>query len=163
MFTVCYHFHFKYKDRGSVKLKVSIYKLASLARERLLLILWFDKPRAILKSWGHTWNEESRCHRTVGWLTLEGTLKPIQFQTPATDRATTHQIKQPRAPSNLTLNGLWDGYTTSVGSLCLCLTTLWIMNCLQISNQNLPSFSLKPFLLGLSLSAHVKFDFPPAY
>ena len=37
----------------------------------------------------------------IEWLRLEGTLKIIQFQPSAMGRAATHQIRLPRAPSNL--------------------------------------------------------------
>lgn len=40
--------------------------------------------------------------------------------------------------------------------LCQSLNTLWVQNVLPISNLNFLSFSIKPFLLVLSLWDHVK-------
>lgn len=57
-----------------------------------------------------------------------------------------------KAPPNLALNTFRDGASTiSLGSLFLCLTTLVVKNFFLVSNQNLPSFSLKPLLLALLL------------
>ena len=50
---------------------------------------------------------------------------------------------------------------TSLGSLCQCLTTLIVENIFVTSNQNLPSFSLKPLPLILSLTDHTKGVSPP--
>jgi len=48
-----------------------------------------------------------------------------------------------RAPSNLALSASRNRTpTASLGSLCLCLTALWIKNFILISNLNLSSFSL---------------------
>lgn len=41
-------------------------------------------------------------------------------------------------------------------NLFQCLTTLWVKSFLLISNLNLPSFSLQPFPLVLSLSDHAE-------
>ncbi|KAK4829612.1 hypothetical protein QYF61_005739 [Mycteria americana] len=61
-----------------------------------------------------------------------------------------------KAPSNLALNTSKDGAsTTSLGNLFQCLTTLIGKNFFLISNLNLPSFSLKPLPLALSLHALV--------
>lgn len=46
--------------------------------------------------------------------------------------------------------------TASLGCLFQCFTALWVKIALLISNLYLPSFSLKPFLLVLSPSDHVK-------
>ena len=43
---------------------------------------------------------------------LEDTLKIVQFQLPAMDRVTNHQIRLPSTPSNLALNGSRDGIFT---------------------------------------------------
>jgi len=40
---------------------------------------------------------------------LEGALKIVQFQTAAMGRAAPHQLRLPRAPSNLNLNASRDG------------------------------------------------------
>ena len=72
-------------------------------------------------------------------------------------RVSTHQLRLPRASSNLVLNASGDGASTaSLGNLFQCLTTLWVKNFLLISNLNLPSFSLKLLLLVLSLHDPVK-------
>ena len=65
----------------------------------------------------------------------------------------TLQIRLPRAPSNLVLNDFRDGApTASQGSLCQCLTTLWVKNYSLTSNLNLPSSSLIPFLILITNS-----------
>ena len=48
----------------------------------------------------------------------------------------------------------------SLGNLCQCFTTLMVKNFLLISNLNLPSFSLQPFPLVLSLHTLVKSPSP---
>jgi len=67
---------------------------------------------------------------------------------------------QPRvlqATSNLALNTAREGAATaSLGNLGQCLTTLRVKNFFLVSNLNLPSFSLKPLPLVLSLHALVK-------
>ena len=47
--------------------------------------------------------------RIIEWLRLEGTLKITQFQPPAMGRAAPHQLRLPRAPSNLALSASRDG------------------------------------------------------
>lgn len=55
-----------------------------------------------------------------------------------------HQLRPPRAPSNLTLSASRDGASTaSLGSLCPCLTTLWVKNFPLTSNLYLSTFGLK--------------------
>ena len=76
-------------------------------------------------------------------------------------RGTTHQLRLPRAPSNLSLSISRDGApTASLGSLCQCLITLWIKNLPLTFHPNFPSFSLKSFSLVLSLSGCVKSQSP---
>jgi len=59
-------------------------------------------------------------YRTMEWLRLEGTLKPTQHQPAAMGRAATHQLRLPRATSNLALS------TSRDGALQLpCLGCLW--------------------------------------
>ncbi|KAK4828307.1 LOW QUALITY PROTEIN: hypothetical protein QYF61_025319 [Mycteria americana] len=66
-----------------------------------------------------------------------------------------------KAPSNLASNISRDGVpTTSLGNLFQCLTILILENFFLISNLNLPSFSLKPLTLVLSLHALVKSPSP---
>ncbi|KAK4830120.1 hypothetical protein QYF61_008547 [Mycteria americana] len=67
-----------------------------------------------------------------------------------------HYIRLLRALSNLTLNISNDGAsTTSLGNLFQCLSTLIINNSFLLSSQNVPTFSLKPLPLVLSLQALV--------
>ena len=88
-------------------------------------------------------------HGIIEWFGLE----VIQFQPPTMGRAATHQTGLPRAPSNVALNSSRDGApTASLGSSFQCLTTLWVKNFFLTSNQNLLSFSLKPFPFVLSVS-----------
>ena len=54
------------------------------------------------------------------------------------------------------LNPTWP----SLGNLCQCLTTLMVKNVFLISNLNLPSCSLEPFPLVLSLHTLVKSPSP---
>jgi len=62
-----------------------------------------------------------------------------------------------RAPSNLALNTSGEGAATaSPGNLFQCLTTLMVKNFFLISNLNLPSFSLEPLSLVLTLHTLVK-------
>ena len=94
-------------------------------------------------------------HRIIDWLVSEGTSKLTLFQFPAV--VWLPPTRLPRTPSNLVWNASRDGASTaSLGSLCQCLTALWVKNFFLTSNLNLPSFSLKPFPLVLSLSAHVQ-------
>ena len=63
-----------------------------------------------------------------------------------------HQPRVLRAPSNLALSTAREGAATaSLGNLRQGLTTLMGKNFFLISNLNLPSFSLEPFPLVLSL------------
>jgi len=50
--------------------------------------------------------------------------------------------------------------TTSLGSPFQHLTTLLVKNFPLTANLDLPSFTLNPFPLVLSLSTHVKVGFP---
>jgi len=71
-------------------------------------------------------------------------------------RDTFHQPRVLRALSSLALNTAREGAATAaLGNLCQGLTTLRGKNFFLISNPNLPSFSLKPSPLVLSLHALV--------
>ena len=103
-------------------------------------------------------------HQVVGnieWLGLEGTPRIITFHFPAAGGATNlhiwHSPRLPRAPSNLVIEHLqgWGIHSLS-GQLFQHLTALSVKNFSLISNLNLPSLSLKPFPLVLSLSTRVK-------
>jgi len=62
-----------------------------------------------------------------------------------------------RALSNLALNVSRDeASNTSLGNLFQCFTTPTVKEFFLISSLNLPSFSLKPVLLVLSLQALLK-------
>jgi len=89
---------------------------------------------------------------------LEDHLVPTPL---AMSRDIFHQPRLLRAPSNLALNPAREGAATaSLGSLCQCLTTLMGKNFFLISHLNLPSFSLEPFPLVLSLHTLVKSPSP---
>jgi len=95
------------------------------------------------------------------WLGPGGFFKIMLFQTPCHGLVATHQIRLPRPLSNLVLNTSRDGASTaSLGSLCQGLTALWVKSFFLPSNVNLPSLSLKPLPLVLSLSDCVKCQFP---
>jgi len=93
---------------------------------------------------------------------LEGTFKGHLVQPPASmSRDIFNQTRLLRALSNLTLNVSRDGEsTTSLGNLCQCFIALSVKNFFLVSNLNLPSFSLKPLPLVLSLHALVKSPSP---
>ena len=93
-------------------------------------------------------------HR-MAWVEKDHSDHPVSTS-PALCRVTNHQTRLPRATSSLALNAARDGaFTTSLGNLFQCFTTLWVKNFLLISNLNLPCLSLKPFSLALSLSTLV--------
>jgi len=72
-----------------------------------------------------------------------------------------HQPRVLRAPANLALNPAREGAATaSLGSLAQGLTTLTAKNFFLRSHLNLPSFSLEPFPLVLSLHTLVKSPSP---
>jgi len=76
-------------------------------------------------------------------------------------RDTFHQTRLLKAPSNLGFNTSREGAdTASLGNLCQCFTTFIVKNFFLRSDLNLPSFSLKPLLLVLSLHALVKSPSP---
>ena len=52
------------------------------------------------------------------------------------------------------------GIHSLLGQPVQCVTTLWVKNCLLISNLNLPCLSLKPFPPVLSLPTHVNSHSP---
>jgi len=94
--------------------------------------------------------------RIIEWFGFKGTLKIISFQPPAMSRDIFHQPRLLRAPSSLALNpAREEAATASLGSLFQCFTTLTMKNFFLISNLNLPSFSLEPFPLVLSLHSLV--------
>ena len=93
-------------------------------------------------------------HRMV-WVGKDLSSKP-----PTLGRDTFHQTRLLKAPSNLALNTSMEGAaTTYLGNLFQCLTILIVKNFFLISNLNLPSVSLKPLSLVLSLHAFVKSSF----
>jgi len=90
-----------------------------------ILVLWvFFNPGILQLKVIESWN-----HRTIGWLGLEGTLKPTQFQPPGVGRGTSHQLRLPKASSNLALSTSRDGKSTaSLGRLCQHFTALSVKN-----------------------------------
>jgi len=88
-------------------------------------------------------------------------LKDHLVPTPAMSRDIFHQPRVLRAPSNLALNSAREGAATaSLGNLGQGLTTLMGKNFFLISHLNLPSVSLQPFPLILSLHTLVKSPSP---
>jgi len=62
-----------------------------------------------------------------------------------------------KAPPSLALNTAREGaYMTSLGNKFQCLTTHIVKNLFLISNLNLPSFSVEPLPLVLSLHGLVE-------
>ena len=69
---------------------------------------------------------------------LKRTTMTITFQPPAVCKVANQQTRLPRATSSLALNASRDGASTaSLDNLFHCVTTLWVKNCLLISNLNL--------------------------
>ena len=72
-----------------------------------------------------------------------------------------HQTRLLQALTNLALDAAREGAATvSLANLCRCLTTSTVKNFFLISSLNLPSFSLKPLPLVLSLQSLVKSSSP---
>jgi len=63
-------------------------------------------------------------HKIIEWLGWEGTAKITQFQPPAMGRAVTHQLRLPRAPSNLALGTSRDGSSTVLWAPCASASPL---------------------------------------
>jgi len=90
----------------------------------------------------------------LGW---KGPYRSSSSSPPAMSRDTFHYTRLLRAPSSLALNIAGEGTATaSLGNLCQCPVTLTVKNFFLLSTLNLPSFSLKPLPLVLSLHALVK-------
>jgi len=67
----------------------------------------------------------------MGW---KGSLRIIQFQPSATNRAASHQLRLPRTPSRLTLTASRDGASTaSLGSLFTESELMYLQHGLKIS------------------------------
>ncbi|NXD64577.1 PCD23 protein, partial [Eolophus roseicapillus] len=79
-------------------------------------------------------------------------LVPGEFSSFFTVDASTGITMSPKAPSSLALNTATDvAFTTSLGNLIQCLTTLTVRNFFLVSNLNFPCFSLYPLPLDLLL------------
>jgi len=103
-------------------------------------------------------------HRIIEWLRLEGTLRLPGSNPPAMDGRTFHQMRLSRVPFNVALSSSRDGASTaSLDSLCECLTTIWAQNFFLKSSQDLPSSSLNPFPLVLSMSNRGNISHPPVH
>ena len=68
-----------------------------------------------LRQFGIPVNSQSY-HRNTEWLGFKETLQPTQLQPCAVGRAAPHQLRLPRAPSNLALSLQGWGTTASLGS-----------------------------------------------
>ena len=96
-------------------------------------------------------------YRIIERFGLEGNSKGHLVQPPAMSRYIFSQTRLLRAPANLTLNVSRDGASpTSLGNLFQGFTTLIINNLFLMSSLHLPSSSLKPLPLVLSLQALLK-------
>ena len=94
--------------------------------------------------------------RPQNCLTQKGLLKAIQSNFLAVNRDTYSQIRVLKAWSSQTLSVSKNrAFTTFLGNMCQCLTTL-VKKFYLISNLNLPSFSLRPFPLVLSQQTLLK-------
>ena len=83
--------------------------------------------------------QERDYHRIIEFFELEGSCKshPVQLYS---------SVKLLSTPSSLALNVCKDkAFTTSLGNLFQCLTTLTVNNSFLVSSLNLPSSNLKPF------------------
>jgi len=99
----------------------------------------------------------SQNHGVKEWFGLEGTSQILQSQPPAMSRDPFHQPRLLPAPSNLALNPAREGAATaSLGSLGQGITAFTVKNFFLLSSLNLPSFTLKPLCLVLSLHDLVK-------
>lgn len=92
--------------------------------------------------------QERNKHRGIEWLRFEGTLKAI------------HPQPLPWAgcpgPTQPSLGHCQGQTSTALGSSARASPALCMKNFFLTSDLNLPSFSLKPLPLVLSLSGHVK-------
>ena len=105
----------------------------------------------------HDKSSESQNQRTIKLLELGGTTKGHLVQLPSREQGHLQLNQVFRAPSSLILSVSRDGAsTTSLGNLFQCFTTLIIKTFFLISNQNLPSCSVIPFLLVLSQQTLLK-------
>ena len=97
------------------------------------------------------------CNPNIESQTGLGWKKPYRSphsSSPATGRDPVHQPRLLKIASSLALSTAREGAATvSLGSLGQGLTTLRVKNFFLISDLNLPSFSLKPSPLVLSLQA----------
>jgi len=95
-------------------------------------------------------------HRITERFELGGTSEDHLDQHPVMGRDPCHQTRLLKAPSNLALNPAREGAATaSLGNLGQGHNILMVKNFFHVSNLNLPSFSLKPSPLVLSLHALV--------
>ena len=98
-------------------------------------------------------------HRIIEGFGLEGTFKIIWFQPPCHEQG--HLPLDQVAQSSIQpgLEHCQGGSSHSFsGQRVQCFTTLMVKNFFLISNLNLPSFSLQPFPLVLSLHTLVKWQ-----
>jgi len=99
--------------------------------------------------------------RITDWFGWEETFQGHPVPPPAMGRDIFKEIRVLRALSNLAWNVSRDGASpTTLGNLGQGLTTLNVKNFFLRSSRNLPSFSLKPSPLVLSLHALVKSPSP---
>lgn len=96
-------------------------------------------------------------HRIIELTELEGILKGHPVQLPFKERGHLQLNQGAFSSIQLDVNVSMDGTpSSSLGNLFQCSTTFIINSLLFISSLNLPSFSMKPFSLGLSQQTLLK-------
>lgn len=97
----------------------------------------------------------SQNHRITEWVGFEGTSKPSRsshFDLPVTGRDTFHCSMFFQSLPSLALNASRDGAVkTALGIFCSYHSLLPAIYFFRISHLSLPSISVKPFPLVLSL------------
>ena len=105
---------------------------------------------------------DSKIHRIIEWLGLEGTFKIIWFQPPCYRQGHLPLDQAAHSPIQPSLDCLQGMVIHTLScNLFQCLTTLTVKNFFLSSiHLNLPSSSLKPFPLLLLLHALIKKSLP---
>ena len=103
--------------------------------------------------WDYTESHENfatSTYRIIDSFELEETLKDHLSQIPWNEQGhlLLHQVLTAPPVWPRVSPGMW--HPTSLSNLCQCITALAVKNFFLISQQNLPSFSLKPFPLVMS-------------
>ena len=97
--------------------------------------------------------------RIIEWPGLKRTIMITEFQTPCNVQGCQPLDQAAQSHIQPGLECL-QAFTTSLGNLFLCVTTLCVKNFFLISNLNLPCPILKPFPVVLSLSTLINSHSP---